>query len=848
MLGEQLHLICDGWELVGSPPSEREGPRSLSGLRWMPATVPGTVAGALTASAALGAEDLDASDWWFRTTFTVDVGDFGERLRLRLDGVATVSEVYLDGERLLESESMFARHALPVTLVSGYEHELVICCRALRPLLAQRRRPRARWRTALVADGNLRFHRTMVIGRAPGFAPGPPVVGPYRPVAVERHCGVSVQDRRLRAVLDGQTGRVTVRAGLRRLREEDPIQSVALELDGGHTRATAQLDVVPDAPGTVAVNGELRIAGPEQWWPHTHGRPALYGARLLISTVAGEHFEWPLGRVGFRDLRAAPDLEGEGLRLSVNGVPIFARGAVWTPPDDGPAGLEPDPRRARLQRLADAGMNMVRIPGTACYETPEFHDLCDELGILVWQDFMFANLDYPDRDAAFMATVEREARQVLDDLGGRPSLAVLCGGSEVAQQVAMLGLDPALADGPLYRELLPRVVREAGVQAPYVPSSPWGGDLPFRPDRGVAHYFGVGGYRRPLEDARRAEVKFASECLAFANVPDDDALEGHGPGVQLRVGSVEWKRGVPRDAGAAWDFEDVRDHYLQQLFDVDPVTLRSFDPERYLDLSRQVSGEVMAEVFGEWRRAGSPCAGGIVLWLADLQPGAGWGVLDHRGQPKVAFHHLRRALAPIAVWSTDEGLGGVVAHIANDRPHDLRAKLRISLYRHFETLVEEETVALEVPAFETRHLNVEAVLGRFVDVSWAYRFGPPAQDVIVLSLEDPDDGSGVAEVLSQSCRFVSGRPLKLRSPEGCGVSASVRTVDGESRLTVTSEHFLYGVRAVIADHLVQDDAFFVEPGRPRALALRRCHQDAEPTGGSLRALNLDGRVAVEMRT
>ncbi len=249
-------------------------------------------------------------------------------------------------------------------------------------------------------------------------------------------------------------------------------------------------------------------------------------------------------------------------------------------------------------------------------------------------------------------------------------------------------------------------------------------------------------------------------------------------------------------------------------------------------------GEHLHLICDGWELVGSPPS----------EREGGWGVLDHRGQPKVAFHHLRRALAPIAVWSTDEGLGGVVAHIATDRPHDLRAKLRISLYRHFETLVEEETVALEVPAFETRHLNVEAVLGRFVDVSWAYRFGPPAQDVIVLSLEDPDDGSGVAEVLSQSCRFVSGRPLTLRSPEGCGVSASVRTVDGESRLTVTSEHFLYGVRAVIADHLVQDDAFFVEPGRPRALALRRCHQDAEPTGGSLRALNLDGRVAIEMRT
>jgi beta-mannosidase len=98
------------------------------------------------------------------------------------------------------------------------------------------------------------------------------------------------------------------------------------------------------------------------------------------------------------------------------------------------------------------------------------------------------------------------------------------------------------------------------------------------------------------------------------------------------------------------------------------VALRSIDPERYLELSRSVSGEVMAELFGEWRRTDSPCGGALVLWLKDLVAGAGWGVLDHRGEPNAANHHLRRALAPVAVWSTDEGLGGIVAHVANDGP------------------------------------------------------------------------------------------------------------------------------------------------------------------------------------
>ncbi len=173
---------------------------------------------------------------------------------------------------------------------------------------------------------------------------------------------------------------------------------------------------------------------------------------------------------------------------------------------------------------------MLRVPGIAVYESPAFYGLCDELELLVWQDFMFANLDYPEQDDTFMAAVEPEARQILDELGGRPCLAVLCGGSEVAQQVAMMGLDPKLGERPLYGELLPSLIAGAGVDVPYVPSTPWGEELPFRPDRGVANYDGVGAYLRPLEDARRADVRFAGECLAFANVPDDSALAALGAG------------------------------------------------------------------------------------------------------------------------------------------------------------------------------------------------------------------------------------------------------------------------------------------------------------------------------
>ncbi len=233
------------------------------------------------------------------------------------------------------------------------------------------------------------------------------------------------------------------------------------------------------------------------------------------------------------------------------------------------------------------------------------------------------------------------------------------------------------------------------------------------------------------------------------------------------------RTGIPRDVGADWDFKDVRDHYLGVLFDLDPTALQEADPERYLELARAVTGEVMAEVFGEWRRAGSPCGGGLVLWLRDLLPGAGWGLIDHRGAPKLAYHHLKRALAPVAVWTVDEGLGGVVAHVANDGPLPLSASLRVALYRDRELLIEEAVSAVELAPSDQAEWNVETLIGRFVDASWAYRFGPPAQDAIIVSLESDAAPGMRPHTLSQAIRFPAGRSLERESPERLGLTAEM---------------------------------------------------------------------------
>jgi len=853
--GHEVRRLGEGWEAAATAPEECPDATALDALSWRAAAVPGTAAGALRRAGVWKpgeAYDFDAEDWWFRASFDGTPADVDEEVVLCLGGIATVAEVYLNGERILASGSMFESHTIDVGQRLRGVNELAICCRALAPLLRQRRRPRARWRTRLVVEANLRFFRTMLLGRAPGFAPGPATVGPFREVALERRRGLVIEEATLRPRMSGEDGRLAVRIRLRTLAGALPPTAVEVELTGPSGTCSGPLALVTCADSAEA-HGELQVPAVARWWPHTHGEPVLYKARLIVNAgrdtdASVPAFAIDLPKVGFRTLAAGPtqghDPEQDGLDLHVNGVRIFARGAVWTPVDA--VGLAPTrpALSAALEQAREAGMNLLRIPGTSAYETDTFHDLCDELGMLVWQDFMFANFDYPISDEAFHSTVTREAKQVLERLCGRPSVAVLCGNSEIEQQVGMLGLDPSLGRGELFGDLLPSLVRESGIDAVYVPSAPCGGNQPFRPDRGVANYYGVGGYRRPLEDARRAEVRFAAECLAFANVPNEAAIAEmlpQAPG-NLVVHHPRWKAGVPRDAGSGWDFEDVRDHYLALLFDIDPAELRRVDHDRYLELSRTVTGEVMAEVFGEWRRAASPCGGGLVLWLRDLMPGAGWGVIDHRGEPKTAYHHLRRALAPVAVWTTDEGLGGMVAHVANDRPTALSANLRVALYRDFEHLLDAAEEAIQLTPHSVEQWNVESLIGRFVDVTWAYRFGPPQQDLIVVSLEsDEEEGA----LISQAMRFPAGRPTATEPAGRLGLRASARVLpDRGLRLHVCTGRLAYGVRVHIPGFIPIDDAFSVEPGGERVIHLLPRTADAIFAGGALSAVNLRGQSPV----
>ncbi|TXM87482.1 glycoside hydrolase family 2 protein, partial [Methylobacterium sp. WL122] len=208
--------------------------------------------------------------------------------------------------------------------------------------------------------------------------------------------------------------------------------------------AGAAAVIEADAAGCFA--GEVLIPDVAPWWPHTHGEPRLHPVEAEI-----DGHVLALGRVGFRTIALGRPF-AEGLSLTVNGVPVFCRGACWTPADL--VGHSAEACRPLLALAQEAGMNMLRVSGITLYEADAFYDLCDERGILVFQDLMLANFDYPIDDPAFRDRLLAEIDGFLDRTQASPALCVLCGGSEVAQQAAMLGFPRDAWTGGLSDDVL----------------------------------------------------------------------------------------------------------------------------------------------------------------------------------------------------------------------------------------------------------------------------------------------------------------------------------------------------------------------------------------------------------
>jgi beta-mannosidase len=366
---------------------------------------------------------------------------------------------------------------------------------------------------------------------------------------------------------------------------------------------------------------------------------------------------------------------------------------------------------------------------------------------------------------------------------------------------------------------------------PFVRNAPTGGALPFVSSEGVAHYYGIGAYLRPLDDARRAEVRFAAECLAFANVPERANVQAlMGDAISAIGHHPRWKASVPRDPGAGWDFEDVRDHYLRTLYGVEPARLRHEDPDRYLRLSQAVSGEVMETVYAEWRRGRSTCAGGIVWMLQDLRPGAGWGVIDSAGAPKPCWHALKRAFRPVQVNLTDEGVNGLAIHVLNETARSIDATVSVACLRDGTTPVARASRDLTLTPRSSLELSSADLLQGFFDVTYAYRFGVPQHDATVATLSDRVTGA----TLAQAFHFpVEGMPCRV----DLGLQAHVVREESGWVLRLGARRLARGVHIEDGAFRACHEWFHLAPGEERMVRLKPRGESGAVPDGEIHALN-----------
>jgi beta-mannosidase len=821
------------WDCAATPPGEAADPAGLAGLplRWIPADVPGTAAGALRGSSAAepSSAELDAEDWWYRCRFAGPgpaggAGGGPGPWLLELAGLATVSDVWLNGEHVAHSESMFAPCRTRVEALRP-RNELAIRCAALTPLLAERR-PRPRWKTAGASHQNLRWWRTTLLGRQPGWTVTPAPVGPWRPVSLRPWASHQLVHRFLdaRPSVTGRGGTGgSVSVEMRCTTGPEPVMVAAVEVGGVSVPLTVELE--PDGEHLVA-RAALSLPAVEPWWPHTHGAQPLYP---VSATIGSARFD--LGQVGFRTVEV-DDHDG-GFQLVVNGTPVFCRGGCWYPVDPVSFAPSAEETAATLALARDAGMNMVRIPGGTVYEDDRFFSACDRLGIMVWQDAMFAFLDPPD-DEGFMAGVTDELDDVFSGLAGHPSVSVVCGGQELEEQPAMFGLSPDRWRSTLTEKVVPAIAGQRLAGVPYVTSSPTGGDLPFQVDAGVCHYTGVGVFGRPLSDLRRAAPRFVSEGLAFAVPPPNETVDGHCGGARRAGHDPTWKQAIHHDTGGSWDLEDVRHHYVHLLFGEDPALVRRHDPERALDLGRAAVAHVMAEAVAEWRRPASPCAGLLLVGWRDLRTGAGWGVIDALGRPKAPWFALARACQPVAVLLTDEGLNGLSVHLVNDRATAVSGRLVLSLFSGDHCLETAER-GVAVPARGGTTVSSSSLFDGFRDVTYAYRFGPRHHELVVARLLD-EEGS----VLSRAT-YLPGGPSRPVQSE-IGLQAGLELTDDQVwSLSVSTRRFAQFVAVDVPGFRAADSWFHLEPGGTQVTRLypERAPEPARDGApiGQVRALN-----------
>lgn len=700
MTRQSLH---EGWVLRAVP-----GPQVPPEIadRVVPATVPGCVHTDLLAAGLIPDPFIDdnenrltwigRTDWVYESTCTWQPGD-DDRVDLVCAGLDTVATVTLNGVEVGRTENQHRGYRFDVTsLLRPGSNTLAV--RFDSPYrYAEAHRDRLGDRPNAYPEP-FQFIRKTACNFGWDWGPTVVTAGIWQRIGLHAWSDARLADVRPLVTVSGGTGRVQLHVEVERVAEE------ALTL---HATVAGEVVEVTVPAGERTAVAALTVADPELWWPVGYGEQPLYDLTVTLRAAGdGRALDGWSRRIGFRSVRldTAPDAHGSAFTLHVNDVPVFVRGVNWIPDDAFPNRVTRQRLAERFAQAVGANVNLLRVWGGGRYESADFYELADELGLLVQQDFLFACAAYPEEEP-FRTEVEAEAREQVSRLAAHPSLVLWTGNNENIWGWYDWEWQEPLAGRTwgrgYYLGLLPAVVAELDPTRPYWPGSPWSGSEEIHPNdpaHGTMHIWDVWNtddYTKYREYVPRFVAEFGYQAPpAYATLRralSDEPLAHDSPGMahhqKAADGDRKLQRGLDAHLPAPADFDDW--HYLTQL-----------NQARAIQLG--------VEHFRSHRPV---CAGTIVWQLNDCWPVTSWSAVDGDGRRKPLWYALRRAYADrlLTVQPRD---GGPALVAVNETGEPWRVPATVTRLTLAGEPRAKTSVDLDVPAYSSVVAVLPAGLAR----------------------------------------------------------------------------------------------------------------------------------------